>query len=62
MATIGNVTITTVKVEKDEKPLQCEDGELSDKDEAEADESDLDSEDETEEPPQQQEERPPIKQ
>lgn len=49
VTTIGNVTITTVKVEKDEKPISCEDPELSDKDEAEGDDSEL--EEDSEEPP-----------
>lgn len=64
-ATIGNVTITTVKVEKEEKITVCDDPDLSDKDEAEADDSELDSEEETEEAAPQpvvEQSRPPIKQ
>lgn len=67
VATIGNVTITTVKIEKDQS-IPCEDGELTDKDEAEGDDSDLDGEEESEEPPPQppppeeKQPRPPIKQ
>lgn len=68
MATIGNVTITSVKTEKEEKPVPCEEPEISDKDEAEGDDSELDSEEETEEPPSQpqlpeeKQPRQPIKQ
>lgn len=69
--TIGNVTITAVKLEKEEPPVPCEEPEVSDKDEAEGDDSELDSEEDVEEPtepvppPQQTEEkqsRQPIKQ
>ncbi|KAJ8931084.1 hypothetical protein NQ314_016048 [Rhamnusium bicolor] len=39
IATIGSVSVTAVKQEKVEKPIICEDPELSDKDEAEGDDS-----------------------
>ncbi|KAJ8910989.1 hypothetical protein NQ315_010818 [Exocentrus adspersus] len=42
---ITGVSITPVKQEKGEKPIICEDPELSDKDEAEGDDSELDSDD-----------------
>ncbi|GJQ67547.1 hypothetical protein Trydic_g8358 [Trypoxylus dichotomus] len=45
--TTGSVTITQVKIEKTET-LPCEDGEASDKDEAEGDDSELESEDDIE--------------
>lgn len=65
VTTIGNVTITTVKLEKDEKPISCEDPELSDKDEAEGDDSEL--EEDSEEPPippapEEKQQKQPIKQ
>nr|XP_022918733.1 uncharacterized protein LOC111427716 [Onthophagus taurus] len=48
LSSMGNVTITQIKMEKGDSPI-C-DGELSDKDEAEGDESELESEEEIEEP------------
>lgn len=66
VATIGNVTITTVKVEKEEKPISCEDPELSDKDEAEGDDSELEEESEEQQPvvasPDEKQQKQPIKQ
>lgn len=66
--TINNVTIATFKTEKPEKPIVCEDSELSDKDEADGDDSELDSDDSEEPPPpvvtttETLSKRPPIKQ
>lgn len=39
----SNVTITPVKIEKPDDSIPCDEGEASDKDEAEGDESELDS-------------------
>ncbi|KAJ8948885.1 hypothetical protein NQ318_005506 [Aromia moschata] len=51
VANLGaNVSVTAVKQEKVEKPIVCEDPELSDKDEAEGDDSELDSDDSEELP------------
>lgn len=68
VATIGNVTISAVKVEKEQQPIPCEEQEVSDKDEAEGDDSELDSEEDVEEPPpvpqkpEEKQARQPIKQ
>lgn len=44
-ATIGGVSVTPVKQEKPEKSINCEDPELSDKDEAEGEDSEMESDD-----------------
>ncbi|XP_018569684.1 uncharacterized protein LOC108909755 isoform X2 [Anoplophora glabripennis] len=49
-ASVAGVSITPVKQEKVEKPIVCEDPDMSDKDEAEGDDSELDSDDSDELP------------
>lgn len=50
--TIGGVSVTPIKQEKPEKAINCEDPELSDKDEAEGEDSEMESDDSEDAPSQ----------